>query len=270
MCEGLVSELHGYKLAHPQHDCTLIDNARAALAQPEPEVARPTEEELLELMPDDMRDEFSYAAKTCSDATGGQVSPRIFRVCLNTAALNYARAVLTRFGHQPAPAADDSTLRDAALLALTTLEGWSNYDQWVWPISAMEQAKRGTTEALASLKQALSRPAPTAEGEVGELVAWLRDAAFDLNGSDPAKSMLTRAADLLEQRHPAPVPVAERLPGAEDCDAEGRCWAWNPDPPDNDEEESWVLQPRAWIDSPWTTHWLPANALPLPSGEVEA
>jgi hypothetical protein len=54
----------------------------------------PTDEELLELMPETMRDEFSYAAKVCSDATGGQVKPGIFRVALNTAALEYAHAVL--------------------------------------------------------------------------------------------------------------------------------------------------------------------------------
>lgn len=52
------------------------------------------------------------------------------------------------------------------------------------------------------------------------LVAWLRDAAFDLNGSDPAKSMLTRAADLLAQRHPAPVPAGERLQQMEDLAAD--------------------------------------------------
>jgi hypothetical protein len=72
----------------------LIDRARAALAQPEP--VAPTDEELLELMPETMRDEFSYAAKVCSDATGGQVRPGIFRVCLNHAALEYARAALAR------------------------------------------------------------------------------------------------------------------------------------------------------------------------------
>jgi hypothetical protein len=52
-----------------------------------------------------------------------------------------------------------------------------------------------------------------------------------------------------------PVPVAERLPGPEDCDAEGICW---------------------WYDSPgggWYmdalqgnySHWLPHHALPLPT-----
>ena len=56
------------------------------------------------------------------------------------------------------------------------------------------------------------RPAPAPAGEVGELVAWLREEAH-YQGSWPdqrpsAAVQLTRAADLLEQRHPAPVSVA--------------------------------------------------------------
>ena len=65
------------------------------LIQPEPEY--PSDKELLELMPKTMQDEFSYAAKVCSDATGGQVKPRIFRVALNTAALEYAQAILAHY-----------------------------------------------------------------------------------------------------------------------------------------------------------------------------
>jgi hypothetical protein len=38
-------------------------------------VADPTDQDLLELMPETMRDEFGYAAKVCSNATGGQVKP---------------------------------------------------------------------------------------------------------------------------------------------------------------------------------------------------
>jgi hypothetical protein len=72
--------------------------ARSALAQPETEPQGLTDEELLALMPESMRDEFSYAAKVSSDATGGQVKPGIFRVCLNHSALEYARAVLARWG----------------------------------------------------------------------------------------------------------------------------------------------------------------------------
>ena len=52
------------------------------------------------------------------------------------------------------------------------------------------------------------QPAPPTEKEVAVLLRELRDAAFDLDGSDPAKAMLTNTADLLEQRHPAPVPAA--------------------------------------------------------------
>jgi len=59
---------------------------------------QPTDKELLELMPETMRDEFSYVAKTCSDAMGGRVKSGIFRLALNTAALEYARAVLARWG----------------------------------------------------------------------------------------------------------------------------------------------------------------------------
>ena len=57
-----------------------------------------------------------------------------------------------------------------------------------------------------------------------------------------------------------PISVTERLPGPEDCDAEGRCWAWKLD----DEDDAWHLELREWINSPWTTHWLPAHALPQP------
>jgi len=71
-----------------------VERLHNFLAQPEPE--EPTEEELLALMPQSMRDEFSYAAKVSSDATGGQVRPGIFRVCLNHSALEYARAVHAR------------------------------------------------------------------------------------------------------------------------------------------------------------------------------
>jgi hypothetical protein len=58
----------------------------------------PTDKELLELRPEAMKDEFAYAATVCSDATGGQVKPGIFHGALNTVVLEYARAVLARWG----------------------------------------------------------------------------------------------------------------------------------------------------------------------------
>jgi hypothetical protein len=60
-----------------------------------------TDQELLALMPETMRDEFSYAARVCSDATGGKVKPGIFRVALDIVALEYARAVLSAADVKP-------------------------------------------------------------------------------------------------------------------------------------------------------------------------
>jgi hypothetical protein len=54
-----------------------------------------------------------------------------------------------------------------------------------------------------------------------------------------------------------PVPVTERLPGAEDCDADGFCWFWDL------EWSRW--QPGEQDQS--CTHWLPAHALPIPTSQ---
>ena len=68
---------------------------------------------------------------------------------------------------------------------------------------------------------------------------------------------------------PTPIPIAERLPGPEDCDAEGRCWVWWKN------GVRWVLDEwthRELLDGPLSecvSHWLPATALPIPAGEVE-
>lgn len=60
---------------------------------------------------------------------------------------------------------------------------------------------------------------------------------------------------------PQPVAVSERLPGPEDCDAEGRCWLEFEG--SDDYEPCWTL--RKMYGIPFnTTHWLPANALPTP------
>ena len=67
-------------------------------------------------------------------------------------------------------------------------------------------------------------------------------------------------AALAEQpvRH-TPIPMAERLPCLEDCDEQGRCWfhstgrAWC---------DWYLLKAASATDT--ETHWLPANALPIP------
>ena len=74
-----------------------------------------------------------------------------------------------------------------------------------------------------------------------------------------ALAVEARAAALLEQRHPTPVPVAERLPEPEDCDARGWCWYWQPG------EECWEMVPV--VTGTWDvwSHWLPHCALPIPT-----
>jgi hypothetical protein len=57
--------------------------------------------------------------------------------------------------------------REAMQMALHTLEGWANYGKWVWPESALEQAKRNTTDSIAALRQALETEQ--------EPVAWMHN-----------------------------------------------------------------------------------------------
>ena len=67
----------------------------------------------------------------------------------------------------------------------------------------------------------------------------------------------------------APVPVSERLPGPEDCDAEGRCW-WGRFGP-NDWCPDWTLTTHEvmlmFCDYSPREVWLPAHALPVPTLE---
>ena len=127
---------------------------------------------------------------------------------------------------------------------------------------------RWGTPNLAEIRRSLGGAPQPAVGEVAELAAWLRERGQEretlhLPGAALSKQLrtapflLTRAADLLERLSPPqPVPVSERLPGAGDCDAEGRCWLSN-----NEIEPGWVLDyPERCTN--WT-HWLPFHALPI-------
>ena len=75
----------------------LANRARAALAQPEP--VAPTDEEIMELMPQQMRDDLANAARALA---GFYRSPdkavAAFRIILNRQAVKHARAVLARWG----------------------------------------------------------------------------------------------------------------------------------------------------------------------------
>ena len=207
----------------------VLTRARAALAdepavpkgrEPVAVTGQPSDQQLLEVMPQQFHDDLATVSRMAAHGAGPDVGPGLFRVSLNTGVVDFARAVLARWGN-PAPQ-------------------------------------------------------PPAEGEVAELVAWLREQAehelgstFDADyfSEDPAARNLNRAADLLQRLSPPqPVPVSERLPGPGDCDAEGRCWWWYPSVPDKTygywAHEDDAIPERAIDEQP--THWLPAHALPLP------
>ncbi len=209
----------------------------AALAQPEPEVAGPSDEELYALWND--------CDLGWDEQKGMVVMPHI---------ADFARAVLSRFGRPaPAPAGEVVALARRLRMYCTPPNG---------PLSNDPDA-RWLARAADLLEQRQAAPVPA--GEVEELVAELRmmasQAAEACQFTDAEN--LSSAADQLEQRHPAPVPVSER-PWERDgwCDEDGRCWWFNPEDP------HWVF------DDATCRHWaafsLPHNALPLPQGEVEA
>jgi hypothetical protein len=116
------------------------------------------------------------------------------------------------------------------------------------------------TEARSALAQ--PEPQGPTDEELGEL--WDKLWAKIDEGEVIWAWQLYARAVLARWGCPAiePVPVAERLPGAEDCGPEGRCWAWNP-------ESLWWdwWQPKFIImcaGDPYT-HWLPHHALPVPN-----
>ena len=179
MCAELVNDLEEYGEAVVDAGVGWVDpdtrelliRARALLAQPEPEA--PTDEEIMELMPQQMRDDLANAARALAGFDRANVKAAgAMRIILNRYAVNHACAALAKWG----------TLTPQPVL---------------------------------------------------EEVAWLRDLV-------PA---------------PQPVPVSQRLPGPEDCDA-GECWAWDI------AEESWTRTHYAICKQ--YTHWLPAHALPVP------
>jgi hypothetical protein len=83
------------------------------------------------------------------------------------------------------------------------------------------------------------------------------DWIFDVSGDDLlgfARAVLARWG----QPAATPIPVAERWPEFSDCDPQERVWTWNP------VLDHWKL---SRINRSVHTHWLPANALPVPSND---
>jgi hypothetical protein len=138
-----------------------------------------TDQELLALMPETMRDEFSYAARVCSDATGGQVKPGIFRVALNTAALEYARAVLSAADAKP-------TSLEATLQPQDKLDRLIAQDRDA-ALTELHAASAEARPAGGSVERVETRAGGDGRAAIREVAKWLRT------------GRLLHAAELLER-----------------------------------------------------------------------
>ena len=98
LCARMADELDHYRqllMDDRRETHALATEARAALAQPEP--VAPTDEEIMELMPQQMRDDLATAAR----AMIGFDNPKAAAACriiLNRHAVDHARAVLAHWG----------------------------------------------------------------------------------------------------------------------------------------------------------------------------
>ena len=88
-------------LAEQDRCWMLINDARAALDQPEPAPVAPTDEEIMELMPQQMRDDLAAAARALAGFDRANVKAAgAMRIILNRHAVGHARAALAKWGHQ--------------------------------------------------------------------------------------------------------------------------------------------------------------------------
>lgn len=132
---------------------------------------------------------------------------------------------------------------------------------------------------LTRARAALAQPAPdgpTAQQLADTFVKGCRDGSKA--GEPPflggARAVLARWGNTT----PQPVPVSERLPGPEDCNAERECWTTDYDP-SLVYSPVWKMTelPRQNLGHDFSNayfwrnvrFWLPAHALPLPAGEVQ-
>ena len=77
--------------------CTLQQRARALLDQPVAE--EPTDEEIMELMPQQMRDDLAAAARALAGSGRFRPAAGAIRIILNRHAVGHARAALAKWGH---------------------------------------------------------------------------------------------------------------------------------------------------------------------------
>ena len=99
LCDELLDELHLWSSWHDATD--LKDRAGAALDLTQPEPVAPTDEEIMELMPQQMRDDLAAAARALAGFDRANIKAAgAMRIILNRHAVDHARAALAKWGNQ--------------------------------------------------------------------------------------------------------------------------------------------------------------------------
>ena len=99
LCAELLDELDLWSSWHDATD--LKDRAGAALDLTQPESVVPTDEEIMELMPQQMRDDLATAARALASLCRANIKAAgAMRIILNRHAVDHARAVLAKWGNQ--------------------------------------------------------------------------------------------------------------------------------------------------------------------------
>jgi len=142
---------------------------------------------------------------------------------------------------------------DYRALCAELLNAWDN---------APEFDLSGVDQAMDHARAALAQPEPVGPTDE-ELKAAYWEAFVDAAPCGADESWLAGLRAIARYARPAiaPIPVSERLPGAEDCDAEGRCW-WHA--PHRVSAAHWIYRRKGRWPEQQYTHWLPFHALPLP------
>jgi hypothetical protein len=145
------------------------------------------------------------------------------------------------------------------------------------PSAALAQPEPARQPTFAELlmpppSAALAQPAPVAPTDE-EIYKLALDGDFLVDVGDGVSCMVQDEVDfaravLARWGTPTaqPVPVSERLPGPENCDAEGRCWWWHEET--GDVLPHWVFAPAEVVENQYLA-WLPHWTLPVPGVEGE-
>ena len=192
-----------------------------------------------------------------------------------------ARAYLAAPEPAAGPSGDEllglDELRDAWNAQSDAANSWDELgiDEIVWFAQQQALARHGNQPPQPTPETAADGPAvpdgrepasvthEPSDGEVNELANEHLD--WNPEGIRAfARAVLARFG----HQPPQPIPLSERLPGPEDCDAEELCWWHVPADPEVGIfglAATWVLRKDEPDDAEWgVTHWLPHHALPLP------